>query len=821
MKTMTDLNRRLDRFYLISIFLTSASSIYFETFLNRFFAISKWEEYGYLIVSITMVGYSLGGILLYLFKDFFLKSYKEVLFLIPFFLMILFPLSFYLISINLFNPLELQNEDLWLTQVINIGEYYLSIFPIFVLVGIYIGINYLVLQRSTNKIYTFDLIGASIGSLLILLFMYFVHPFYLLSAILPFLLLISFLNIKIFINKHRKLLYILSLILFVSSELWIILFNRADFCEYKAIYAPLHVENNKIVAEVKSPQGYYLILDNYTERLDTELSNNYSILNVKEYPIGYGLYKDGNRVTTLLRESLFDPSYIKASLDLFPYILKKDPSVLLIGSHGGFRIKEVLNSETSSIIVLESDDIINSYLKRINGINKNKKVKINKESPISFLERTQEYFDIIDISTDFLNQNNVNKYSFTKEALSLFLVHLKKDGILSIPVSISESTVYALKIVKTAMEILKSLNIKTPENHILIYRSSWNARILISMSPFSSREIQKLKDFCYIRSFDASYYPGINPQNVTNIWNDLPPIFPQNNKSSSSPQDSLMEDVQKVIFSKSKFFSFSDLFNIDPSSFDKPNFFSAINFKELRRIFKLIALLPREEIGFLVNFGVIIQSIIFALFILLLPLVREIRTLKIKRLLLNEILYFLSLGLVFMFIEILFIEKFSLVLNNYTSSFAIVLASMLLFSGFGSYYSQKYVRNPRKGINIAISFIIFLLLFYTIFLDKILINLIDFFPILKFTFIILLISPLAFFMGFPFPLGLSSFKEDKSHLLPWALSINGAFSIIATPLANILAIFYGYRLILILSIFLYSLVIISFPDRNVLSIKEE
>ncbi|MGC8971833.1 MAG: hypothetical protein ACP5K2_06495 [bacterium] len=802
----------VERSLLISIFFVSASSIYFETSLNRFFAISKWEEYGYLVVSITMVGYSLGSIILYLFKGFFLRSYQKTLLIIPTVLMVLFPLSFYFISINPFNPLELQNPDVWMNQIVNIGKYYLAIFPVFVLVGLYIGLNYLILYSGTNRIYAADLIGAGVGSILILVFMYFIHPFYLLSAIIPFLLLVSILNIRLFTKRNRGGLYFALFILFILSEAGIIFYNRADFCEYKAIYAPLHVENNRIISKIKSPKGYYLILDNYTERLDEELSNDYALLKVKGYPIGYGLYRDGNRLTTLIKEGHLDTSYLNASLDLFPYLLKNDPSVLLIGSHGGFRIKEVLTSNSTSIIALDSDDVISSYVKRFDELSRNNRVKIYRDSPISFLVRNQAYFDIIDISTDFLNQSTANKYAFTKEAFSLYLTHLKEGGILSIPVSISESTVYALKIVNTAMEVLRSLGVVSPENCILVYRASWNARVLVSRSPFDTKDIQRLKDFCYARSFDTSYYPGINPKGIKTIWNDLPPIFPQT--KTSSPQDSLMDDIQKVLFFNTRYFSFSDLFNIAPSSFNRPNFFFTINLKRLREVLRLIALLPREEIGFLVNFGVIIQSIIFALFILFLPLIKEIRTLRTKRLLFNEILYFLSLGLVFMFIEILLFDKMSLVLNDYTSSFAVVLASMLFFSGFGSYYSQKYIGNPLKGVGIAISAIVLLLLFYTMFLDKILIHLMDVPLAFKLVSIVSLVAPLSFFMGFPFPLGLSTFVGDKNRLLPWALSINGAFSVIGTPLANVLSIFYGYRLVLVLSIFLYLVSLLTFPERD-------
>ena len=55
----------------------------------------------------------------------------------------------------------------------------------------------------------------------------------------------------------------------------------------------------------------------------------------------------------------------------------------------------------------------------------------------------------------------------------------------------------------------------------------------------------------------------------------------------------------------------------------------------------------------------------------------------------------------------------------------------------------------------------------------------------------------------PFPLALGSYRI--SNLVPWAWGVNGFFSVIATPLALIMAIEYGFRLVLIVAGLFYFL----------------
>jgi hypothetical protein len=53
-------------------------------------------------------------------------------------------------------------------------------------------------------------------------------------------------------------------------------------------------------------------------------------------------------------------------------------------------------------------------------------------------------------------------------------------------------------------------------------------------------------------------------------------------------------------------------------------------------------------------------------------------------------------------------------------------------------------------------------------------------------------------MGMPFPLGLAWLKQECPELVPWAWAVNGCASVIASVLAAIISISYGFTTVLML-----------------------
>ena len=80
--------------------------------------------------------------------------------------------------------------------------------------------------------------------------------------------------------------------------------------------------------------------------------------------------------------------------------------------------------------------------------------------------------------------------------------------------------------------------------------------------------------------------------------------------------------------------------------------------------------------------------------------------------------------------------------------------------------------------------------------------------------ILLFIAPISFAMGMPFSCGLRSLEGPMAAFVPMAWGINGAFSVIASPLAAVLAFRYGYHIVMLCALVLYAVVWASFPVRR-------
>ena len=68
---------------------------------------------------------------------------------------------------------------------------------------------------------------------------------------------------------------------------------------------------------------------------------------------------------------------------------------------------------------------------------------------------------------------------------------------------------------------------------------------------------------------------------------------------------------------------------------------------------------------------------------------------------------------------------------------------------------------------------------------------------------VVLIAPLAFFMGMPFPLGLRCVAEQAPDFVPWAWGINGFASVVSAVLATLLAVHLGFTAVIVLAIACY------------------
>jgi predicted membrane-bound spermidine synthase len=180
------------------------------------------------------------------------------------------------------------------------------------------------------------------------------------------------------------------------------------------------------------------------------------------------------------------------------------------------------------------------------------------------------------------------------------------------------------------------------------------------------------------------------------------------------------------------------------------------------------------------------------------------------------LIYFFCLGLGFMLVEIPLIQKFILFLGQPLYAIAVILSSLLIFSGIGSLLSGKFSQHTvlnRLRTIIPVLCIFFILYIYGL-------------PVIFKTFLgttglvrvilsMVLIAPLGIMMGMAFPLGIRLLEQDGPAMIPWVWGVNGACSVMGSIVAWGLSLNFGYNVALWTATIIYGcacLVMVMKPD---------
>jgi hypothetical protein len=135
-----------------------------------------------------------------------------------------------------------------------------------------------------------------------------------------------------------------------------------------------------------------------------------------------------------------------------------------------------------------------------------------------------------------------------------------------------------------------------------------------------------------------------------------------------------------------------------------------------------------------------------------------------------------------------------MLLGHPTYAFTIVVAALLVFSGIGSALSRAYWM-PIRTIFFFLLVFAFVLPYSVQHISGLLLSL----PLWgRLAFSVFSLAPLGILMGVPFPLGIAWLQTNLSVKIPLAWAINGCASVIASVLAAMISLSYGYKIVLLL-----------------------
>jgi len=776
----------------ISLFVMSLSVVAFEIHLMHFFSIVQWQHFASMVISIALLGFGTSGTLLSLFRK---KMLEHSSLLIPFFMMTSGLLMMVALPLSRHELFRLDTFTLFTdpSQFAKLTLNYLLFFLPFLFAALSIGLVFVKKASKIGYYYFADLLGAGFGGLLaiLLIWMSQLDTSLLIVSLLP--LSAGLLNLKISSSKEFIMLLGYGAGCLV---LLILLWNRPlslQASPYKSISYALDLPDAVIQGESHSPYGYLQIVSSPVQRFAPGLSLGSQI----EVPPSPVVFNNGNWYAPIpvsekaLR--VLDHSTMGA-----PFRIREIRSMLQLGAGAGFEVRYALGNGVNRLDAVEPHAVLIDLLStgfsaQTDSVYNDPRVRWHSISSRSFLEQTDATYDLVQlplmgafggsVGLNALEENWV----LTREGFQAIWNRLDEQGMLVVSCWIDMPQKMSIRLGALLSDLLQQNQVSDPWNQLLIIRSWGTITFLVSKNAWTDEDVSNLNEFCRNQQFDRVASDADPTPEPFNLIQD--PYFESNlKKSIGSARDSLLTHFP---------------FHVKLPTDNKPYFFQFLKlsqWKEQKTRWgeSRTTLL---ELGYFLLVITFAQLLVFAFVLVLLPLF------KLKKAETGKgpvLLYFSSLGVGYMFLEMVLIKYFSLYLGHPIYSVSAVITVMLISSGLGSIYSEKLGVQLKPHMRI-LTIVTVLVLLYALVLGPLLSATVGLELGAKLIITLIVIGIPAFFMGMPFPLGLKKLDTAKKKIVPWAWGVNGFASVISVSLAVILSVEFGFVVVLLLSTLAYFL----------------
>ncbi len=792
---------------LAAVGIISASSLAYEVLLMRLFSIIQWHHFAYMMISLALLGYGVSGVFLALNRDRLARLFPIAIMANMLLFSLFAPACFLLAQQIPFNPAEM----LWSpVQPLYLCSIYLILTLPFFFAANVVGLSLYHYKNQVSSIYGADLFGAGIGSVSVILLLFIVFPeqilaVLMLSGILATLLVSTYAFCGQAGNsKHWTIAsVIIGLAIIVAPSGWITL----KVSPYKTLNQVLQVPGTKIIDRYSSPLGLISVVK--SEITPLRHAPGLSLNATTEPPEQIAVFTDADNMTAITRyngkpETL---GYLDQTTSALPYHLKQLSDILILGAGTGSDVLQATFHAIKHIDAIELnpqviDLVQRTYAEFSDYLYSSPHVNVHVDEARSYLAATDKTYDLINISLlDAFGASAAGLYSmaenylYTEQAIQEYLRHVSPDGYLSITRWIKVPPRDEPKLLATVIDALKKTGVSQPGRQMAMIRGWQTSTLIVKNGVISADEIARLKKFCDELSFDPVYYPGIAESEV--------------NRFNIQHQPYLYQAAVALLGDNSRAFIDDYKFHIEPATDDRPYLFHFFKWRTLPEIWSLLGsggnfLL---ESGYLLLIAALLQAMLASLALIALPLWLWKAKLGIEPESgnhLHMLVYFFCLGLAFLFIEIGFIQKFILILHHPLYAITVVLSAFLLTAGVGSYFStQLSSRTEKSAFMLPIAAIALLSTAYSLGFESIAEFLLKTGSLSRYLLSIVLIAPLGFFMGMPFPMGLAKISQTSPMLIPWAWGINGCASVISAILATLIAMQFGFTVLIFLAVVLY------------------
>jgi len=799
-----------------AIFLLSAALIALELFLMRCLSVSSYHHFSYLVISTALLGFGAAGTFQFLFGRFLLLRFRKASYL----LCLLFALS----SILCFQaaqalPLDIRYLFFDKSQAAFLIAYHLLIlFPFFTgALLIILALTYFVAH--VPFLYASNLIGSGAGAAFAILTMCFLPPekgVYACSILAVASGFLFFLKKTSGSTAGKKVFpsIVLSPILtaLFAVLVWTIFFPvKLRIDSYKDLARLRELENQGEATHVLTRHGPRGRIDIYdSPHLHTTLFA--SLAADVPPPAQMILLTDGVAASPVFRiRRTQEAGIMNFTPSRIAYSLVRPQRVLLLGEKGGINIWLARLGGAKHITVVQPDGLIFELMqdeseKAFGSVFSGRDVQLVCMQPRTFLEHTRDRFDLIQlVSMESQPVGSGGLYSLhenylmTVEGMAAALERLQKKGVVSVTRGLQTPPRDNLKIMATMIEALERKGYKHPQRQIIQLRNYLAGAHFCSPSPFEKEQLLRLRGICGELMTDIVWAPDIKREELNR--------FDKREGPRAASGSYYHHAARELLEGRREKFYRQWAYRIEPATDDSPYYHHFFKWRTLPNLIRSYGKnwLQSVELGYFVLILAICESAVVAVILIIFPLLWVGKKRKQGRQSKILLLYFALIGTAYMSLEIVFIQKFTFFLGDPVYSASVVVSAFLVFSGLGSLaFGKKGGRDRLKGW-ISFGPILAVGLGYLAGLNPLL-RLLLILPLpARILLALLFIFPLSYFMGKPFPLGISLLERKSPRLVPMAWAVNGFFSVIAASGAVALSMTRGFSGVIMVSLACYAL----------------
>lgn len=773
-------------------FLLAFSILLLEVSLTRVFSVMTWHHFTHMIISISLLGFGAAGAYLTVKKKkFSLRWLSRVMLLYSFSVVVSFAI---VIRIN-FAPLAIMKDP---TQLISLFLYDAIVAVPFFFAGLGLAGIITHYRDDIHRVYFSDLFGSSLGALAA------VWLIGSLGAVATIFLVAIIGAVVALVAGHGASEAggrggAITAIVIVGALFVGVLWGKPYL---------VHVPPSKSLSNIVNPSRRADALEwsrwNVVARIDITkpmrlLLSGYGGNLSGRVPLTLWsqrlIFQDGAAPTGILKlkgTKSRNLHFLEGYLQAAPYALVRNPRVLVIGVGGGNDVlialyhgaKHVTGAEINPLMVRA---VTKDFAEFTANVFNSSKVSIINSEGRHFLSSTKKRFDVIQLSgVDTFSALSSGAYAlaenylYTEEALGAMWNRTSSRGLISFSRWFFLPPRETLRLSATMISMLEKKGIPDPSRHVAVVRGASWAETLLSKKPFDEKTMGALRSWTRSRGFSMVFDPL---------------------KRGKSEFDTLLRADAE---GQEKFYR-NYQYQVRPTTDDAPFFF---NFYKISRMFDKTPSLggyvttdiPLGLATLIMSLG---QILLLALIGVFVPM-RKVRLLE-KEGRWATLVYFGSLGLGFMFIEIALIQKLMVLLGGPVYSLSITLFAILLFSGIGSFLArgrQAWLAKHFMWLGVGIAILAALI---GPALDVVMPSLLEMGLLARAVLSILLVAPLALLMGMPFPVGLSVLSQHCGGWVPWAWATNSFLTVLGPLLSIFVGMEVGFRGVFVAAAAIYLL----------------